>query len=327
MRLGDRGIRALAAVMVLTLGATLGLTPAAAQERLIISVGDAVGDPGEQAILEVSLANPLDEIAAIDMHLALSTCCIGSFVVESVEEGHYWLEIDTVGTLLSGCESVSAQAMTTGEMALDLRLTANSQWTSAAHGLLPQGGGVLFRAPISLDPDPDPGHGFRADVWFDLLNKQWFSFSTPGGEAIGWTTEEVPDTNYYMCVSPGPPPDYPCYEWVKVHQWECPPEGCDSVGVSIVTIPVIDESQVIIDHGSVTVEGWMCGDVNGDDDLTISDISLVIDHLFINRIPLDLVEAGNANCSEEWPVVLTIGDISALIDRLFVTRTPLCCEE
>jgi len=326
MQRRTRGKPTLTVVSVLLVVVVLFVPVTQAEERLRILINDVIEAPGEQGILEVSLANPLDEIVAIDLHLALSTYGIANFVVTE-ESGHYWIEIDTVGTLLSGCEWVRAQASTTGEMGLDLRLTATTQWMSTSENLMPQGGDVLFRVPVNLEPIPPPLHGYRVDVWIDLSWKQWFSFVTPEAEAIGWITVPMPDTNYYMCVMPEPPPGTGCFEWIKVFQWECPDGVCDSVVIDTNYVPVIDETQVTLDHGSITMRTWICGDVNGDTNVTIGDVSLLIDHLFINNPPIDPIEAGNVNCSDEQPVVLTIGDISALIDHLFISREPLCCDE
>ena len=88
----------------------------------------------------------------------------------------------------------------------------------------------------------------------------------------------------------------------------------------------IDETQLIIDYGAIMIRDRHCGDVNWDGVVRISDISLMIDHLFLTMQPIVPIEPGNTNCSDEQPVVLTIGDISALVDHLFISRAPLCCE-
>jgi len=89
---------------------------------------------------------------------------------------------------------------------------------------------------------------------------------------------------------------------------------------------VLDETQVSLNPGSITVRNWVCGDVTGDSNVTIGDLSLLIDHLFINNPAIDTPAAGNTNCSQEFPIVLSIGDVSALIDHLFIGEQPLCCE-
>jgi hypothetical protein len=67
------------------------------------------------------------------------------------------------------------------------------------------------------------------------------------------------------------------------------------------------------------------GDINvsGEDEPTIGDVSLVIDHLFINQPALvcypeaDINQSGGAN---PVPADITIGDVSMLIDYLFISN-------
>ena len=70
------------------------------------------------------------------------------------------------------------------------------------------------------------------------------------------------------------------------------------------------------------------GDANqsGDEDPTIGDVSVLIDHLFINQAPLgcpaeaDINQSGGANPSQGPGGDITIGDISLLIDYLFISQ-------
>jgi hypothetical protein len=233
---------------------------------------------------------------------------------------------DTVGTLISGWEMVEARSVSTGDLGLDIKLTAIADRSSVPGfkpPINPQQGGVLFRLLADIFPLP-PGQIDRTvGIGIDVSWKPYFSFSTPAGVSIGWITVQVPDTNYYMCTQPVPPPGSGCYPggWLKVHSWECPTGGCDSVSVINVPLAVLDETQVKLYDGSIQVGNFICGDCNGS-----GDISLLIDHLFITGTPIEPPERCNVNCSTENPVVLTIGDISVLIDRLFITQSPMCCE-
>jgi len=70
------------------------------------------------------------------------------------------------------------------------------------------------------------------------------------------------------------------------------------------------------------------GDVNaeGGDEPTISDVSALIDHLFISGVALICLEEADVNQSggaEPTPADITISDISMLIDHLFISGTPL----
>ncbi len=322
-----KGSPSLMMALVLLAIVVLFGTSSQAQERLVITINDAVAGPGEQTMLEVSLGNPVDEILGFQLHLVLHRNDVANFVIVE-DDGRYFAEVDTVGTLLSGSTWITAEAVSAGELGLDLLVTGSTEWPSAPEYLQPQSGAVLFRVPIQMQSPTPPRPAERtALALVDIGFKRWFSFPTPTGESIGWTTELVADTNYYMCTAPEPPPGTGCNEWESVFQWECPDGECDSVEVVMIDVAVFDESQVTILDGSVTMHVWTCGDVNGDGNVTISDISRIIDHLFISRPEIDPIEGGNANCSDEYPTELTIGDISTLIDHLFIDANPLCCQE
>ena len=66
------------------------------------------------------------------------------------------------------------------------------------------------------------------------------------------------------------------------------------------------------------------GDANGDgnDEPNISDISAIIDHLFISERPLPCYAEADANQTGgryAGPTDISVGDIAALVDYLFVT--------
>jgi hypothetical protein len=65
------------------------------------------------------------------------------------------------------------------------------------------------------------------------------------------------------------------------------------------------------------------GNINGDpaELVTIGDLSMLIDLLFINIGDPDCKEEANVNGDPEG--MITIGDVSALIDHLFINRLPL----
>ena len=73
------------------------------------------------------------------------------------------------------------------------------------------------------------------------------------------------------------------------------------------------------------------GNANMDptDAMTIGDISVMIDHLFINEVPLECLEEADVNLSgvllnpplDETDI--TIGDISVMIDHLFLAQDPV----
>jgi hypothetical protein len=72
----------------------------------------------------------------------------------------------------------------------------------------------------------------------------------------------------------------------------------------------------------------MVGDVNrvGGDTPTISDVSTLVDHLFISGVGLDCRQEADVNQSGgRYPIPddITISDVSTLVDYLFISGTPL----
>lgn len=62
---------------------------------------------------------------------------------------------------------------------------------------------------------------------------------------------------------------------------------------------------------------WTLGDCNHNHDVSLGDISLLIDHLFINGTPIIPAKTGDVNFTCD----ITLGDISRLVDYLFITGT------
>jgi uncharacterized protein (TIGR02145 family) len=65
------------------------------------------------------------------------------------------------------------------------------------------------------------------------------------------------------------------------------------------------------------------GNVDGSSDglVTMGDLTVLIDHLFITLTPLTCPEAGNVDLSPDN--LVTMGDLTVLIDHLFITLSPL----
>jgi Peptidase C10 family/Immune inhibitor A-like, MAM domain len=68
------------------------------------------------------------------------------------------------------------------------------------------------------------------------------------------------------------------------------------------------------------------GNVDGSSDglVTMGDLTVMIDHLFISLTPLDCVDAGNVDLSADN--LVTMGDLTVMIDHLYITLSalPLC---
>ncbi len=68
--------------------------------------------------------------------------------------------------------------------------------------------------------------------------------------------------------------------------------------------------------------GGYTGNVNGSTDgkRTLSDVTVLIDHVYISQEPLDCPYAGNTNGSLDHKI--TLSDITALIDHVYVSQEP-----
>lgn len=62
-------------------------------------------------------------------------------------------------------------------------------------------------------------------------------------------------------------------------------------------------------------------DRSTDNLVTMGDLTVLIDHLFITLTPLDCLEEGNVDLSTDG--LVTMGDLTVMIDHLFITLTPL----
>jgi len=62
------------------------------------------------------------------------------------------------------------------------------------------------------------------------------------------------------------------------------------------------------------------GDVSNDAEITIGDVSILIDHIFLSGVPIALDSLlGDISCDG----AITMADISILIDHLFISGDPL----
>ncbi len=84
--------------------------------------------------------------------------------------------------------------------------------------------------------------------------------------------------------------------------------------------------EAAVDDVSVTrysCDSWICGDLNADSKVTLSDITLLIDHVYISKSPLDFPEAANTNGSVDMK--LTLADITTLIDHVYISKAVMSC--
>jgi hypothetical protein len=68
---------------------------------------------------------------------------------------------------------------------------------------------------------------------------------------------------------------------------------------------------------------WVCGDFNNDGKVALSDITRLIDFIYISKTPLEHYASGNVNGSPDGKI--TLSDLTRLIDHVYVSREPLGC--
>ncbi len=100
-------------------------------------------------------------------------------------------------------------------------------------------------------------------------------------------------------------------------------------GVASFTARVIDDAGAVVDKPfSVEILGGCCVgsmvgnvDVSPDDQVTMSDLTVLIDHLFLSLEPVVCDEEANVDVSADGEI--TMGDLTVLIDHLFISLDPL----
>jgi len=64
---------------------------------------------------------------------------------------------------------------------------------------------------------------------------------------------------------------------------------------------------------------WTLGDVSHNHDLTLGDIMILVDHLFISEAPISPRKVGDVNSD----CIITLGDIMRMVDHLFISGAEL----
>lgn len=328
---------------------------------LIISVGDTTGAPCQQnSAVTVYLYNYEDTIQAFTLWLRLNRPDIAQFQTEldTVIDTTRWVciegtypdcttavafdtsvhdtwdfeivqeveafvgNIDTTGSLISGWEFV--QTRNIDNQGFDIRVTALANVQGDGEntpGIPPYGGGgqpedrVLFRLNADILCVPQSQEDRTAIIEVLTGNKPAFVFSRPDGTAIGYYDEIVPDSNLYHCEEwiMGE-----CFDWQRV---SLPPY--DSIEYLPDTIAVLDTVEVVTEDGSITVSSGVCGNVNNDPGgtVTLTDLTILVNHLFVTFAPLPDPTLADVNCSQS----VTLTDLTLLVNKLFVTFAELSC--
>ena len=224
---------------------------------------------------------------------------------------------DTVGTLLSGWELVSAVSLTgTGT---DINLVALADNTPVGGpsrpGLIPPFSSsvplIKLNADVLSIPDTMQDRTVNMLVQYQILDH--ISFSKPNGSSIGIAYQHFLDSNLFVCTSWA---GETCLIWERT---SLPPY--DSLEVVPDSLPYLDTTKVIITHGSLTIDEvppYLCGNVNGNfpQSVNVVDLTYMVNYLFKGGpAPVPVTNSGDVNCSPNDAV--NVVDLTYLVNYLF----------
>ena len=299
-----------AAVLVLAIGPITS----AQSPVLRLDIEDTVAvSTQEQVTVAVYLDNYLDEIAGFQiwvqldrpdllrfptdyLHTRYDTICWvctawdGFTCIDSVIEPWFpqdpmcdWIRVDTIdvfastidttGSLVGGWDVIATRSLS--GIGTDLLTTAiaNVGGPPITPGISPQIGGVLLSLILETQGGllgPAADNVTRLMINTSMIDH--FGFSDPTGTLIGMNYEcdTLIDSTLFRCDSwVGDQ----CLNWTVVDQ---PP--FDSVWVDTTYYPCVDTSQVLVYDGSITLV--LCGDVNGDGQINVSDLTALVGWMF-----------------------------------------------
>jgi|GEM_PF-1397165 len=226
-------------------------------------------------------------------------------------------QIDTTGTLISGWELVLSQNFEGWETNILINAQADVGTTPGfTPGIGPQSGETpLFNLVAHTYEYPDTLPDQTVGLWMQAY-PAWFAFYNQEKQMIGLYVDTVCDSVYFQCLYWVE--DSLCLEWEKV---QFPPY--DSAAYECDNVPYIDTNIVKVDNGSVTVMLSLCGDVNGNGEIDISDITALISYLYLHGDPPPVMRTANLNGSLDGEI--DISDITYIIAALYIDhREPVC---
>ena len=297
-------------VLLLTLGTlVLSSTPARAQFTDINFRVDTVSAfPGDTAVrVPVFFTTAVDEVSTFSLWFRLDGPDIASLR----------LALDTTGTLVSGWPTLTLQSI--AGAGTDIRVTGicDDAPIAPGTGLLPGAtDSVLFYLIVDMLHIPDFALGGRKSVVEPVTsNLIYFSLGDWQGNTIGIVPYEFVDTAYFRCSVWFPGPDSICLNWERV---ALPPY--DSILVFVDTAAVLDTIAVKVHDGLVMAN---CGDITGDGRINLTDVTVMVNFLFLGADQPEIKWIGNVNGSLDNLVNLT--DLTRLVNFLFASGPPLEC--
>ncbi len=263
------------------------------QPIMTLRVGDVMGMPGDTILMPVYISNVIDTVSVVDFAIYADP----SPTVRIVDI------VDAEGSLIGPWDYVDhSSSFTVFAVAdIDVPFTNDVILPGSEEQLL-----ALLQVAITYDSDVLPwSMAVRADV-----------YATSG---FPFCVDRV-DSSFCVCEFWVPPDETECMSWLSV------PEGShDTVFVTEGRKCFVPEGAFESIEGTLLI-GGVCGDIDGSLDglVTMGDLTLLIDHLFIGLEPLRWPSIGNVDGSADG--LVTIGDLTKLIDHLFISLDDLACQ-
>jgi hypothetical protein len=219
---------------------------------------------------------------------------------------------DTVGTLISGWEHVSARSLSGIETNLNVTGIADMPGGTTVGGIEPQQGGVLIRLQAQVLDIPDSLQDRTVNILIQSDVLSHFNFSEPDGSSVGLAYEEIPDTNCWVCMAWA---NDVCLNWKRISI--PPPGGCDSSEIGVDTLVYIDTSAAYLQNGSVTVLTALCGDINdsGNPIPDIIDLIYLVNYMFQEGPEPPNMWVTDVNC--DFTQIPNISDLIYMVTYMF----------
>lgn len=233
---------------------------------------------------------------------------------------------DTVGTLTSGWETISAAFPSGTHTDIQITGIANLFPPPITPGIPPQTGGTLIKLLADVIEIGDPFADSVVGVVIDPFYPQHLEIVLSDFTWFPWNEEEYLDTIGWICdewiidSTSNPPETLGCTNWVET---EFPPWD-DFIEVTN-THYVLDTTQMCLSNGSVNVLPplpFLCGDLNGDGSAgNIIDLNFLINRIFRLGPESDPPEASDVNCDGGNGNII---DLNWMINRIFRNGPPVC---
>ena len=349
---GQSRIFLVAVIMMMTL--VVMATPAKAQApELYLALSDTTVSAGDTTgWVSVYLSNYQDVLAAFTMRIVLDNPELIDFRTDATDTTFdsvweycngwdngvctLWVDtlyvdtivhsgaIDTVGTLISGWEYVTAQSFSSNRT--DIKITALADALGAPYvpGLSPRTNpGLLFR--LRYRAHPETADSTDNTVYLRIIdNLGETAFSDPYGDLIGvisghdicdtiQTDPLVCDTffRYWICQEYSGPD---CIDSISTSN----PDSAmyaDWITIDTVAWTVRNMNTSFYTDGVVTVSfiDCVCGDANDDGLFNVGDAVFLINYIFRAGLPPAYPNCADANDDGE----INVGDVVFMINGIF----------